>query len=344
MSIVKKALAICTYVKQPVVMWSGTGSAKTSVTYQLAEETDSKLYLINLSTMEPTDVGGFLMPVEVKGRKIIEWLMAEDRLPFITPDRQDQRCIVFFDELDRCYQQTQNAAMTLFRERAINGRHLVPSCSIIGAANGISDTGTTPITKAFATRATHLFVATSSQAALASWDDWAERKNMPPWIRGFARYRQPIIVGPELSFPEIQRPNNRTLVDAWRLCEACDKVTWGSEAVEPCVYGTVGQEVGAEMLAFRRLFTSTPTPEAIHADAAGVAIPKDVGVLWAVGRYLIDCANNDGKEKTDWTRSFARYVLRWPSEPANDWFRSASTRLPSLVSTKEYKTWEKTVK
>jgi hypothetical protein len=109
------------------------------------------------------------------------------------------------------------------------------------------------------------------------------------------------------------------------------------------VFGTVGQVTGREMLAFQSMFASTPTAEAIAADPAGCPLPQDVFVLWAVGKYLTDTAANGSRgEKSDWTRAFARYVLRWPEEAAAEWFRDASTRLPSLVGTTEYRQWELT--
>jgi hypothetical protein len=193
-----------------------------------------------------------------------------------------------------------------------------------------------------ATRGVHLYVETSTPRAIESWDTWAEDKGVAPWFRGFARYRQSLIVGAEPSYPELQRARFRTGVMAWELMEFCASVGWGGDVIEPLVFGSVGQVVGREMIAFNRMFEGCPTAEAIANDPGGVPLPRDIGVMWAVGRYLIDTAGNGGTEKPALTRAFAKYVNRWNEEPAADWMRYASTRLPSLVATAEYAAWERT--
>ncbi len=343
LSTIKQAAAPCIALKIPVFIWGGVGTGKTSAVRQLCEEIGARMYGLNLSTMEPTDVGGHPHPVEFNGRKILDWIQSENHLPFVTPERTDEVCIVFADEIDRAFPQTQNPFMNLMWEREINGRKLVPSCSFICAGNGVTDSHTTPISKAMATRGVHFYVRTSSPEALESWDGWAADNEVPSWVRGFARYRQQLIIGDEVPFPELQLPSYRTLMIANRLIDFCGQVPWGDAVVEPLVFGSVGQVVGREMLAFRQMFANAPAADEIKNNPDSAPLPADIGVMWAIGRYLIDHAAPNGvPEKVEYTRSFARYVLRWPDEPAADWMRAASAKLPSLAGTQEYKRWEKT--
>lgn len=345
MVVLKKAILLLLAAKKPIFLWGGVGLGKTSLFYQIAEELESRLYLINLGTMEPSDVGGHPYPMmrgTLNPRHVLTWIQSEDLLPFVNPDREDENSIVLFDEVDRCGQQTQNASMNLIRDRHINGHRLCPSVSVACTGNGLSDGGTTPITTAMATRGVHLYVQTSSPQALDSWDSWAEAKGLNPALRGFARYRQSLVVGPEPTFTELQRPTPRTLVDAWEMMELCATVPWGREVIEPLVYGAVGQVTGREMIAFQTMFAGAPTAAQIVADPTSTPVPNDVGVLWALGRYLCDAAANGGAgEKTTWTAAFAEYALRWPEETQADWMRTSSTKLPSLVGTKAFKKWEK---
>lgn len=343
----KKAIILCLAACKPVYLWGGVGFGKTSLFHQIADELERKMFLINLGTMEPTDVGGHPYPIrfgtEAFQRMILSWIHAEGLLPFITPEREDIPAILLADEVDRCPTQTQNAWMNLARERKINGHVLCPSVSVACTGNGTSDSGTTPITKAMATRGVHFYVQTSSPQALDSWDKWAEGRKLSQALRGFAKYRQSLVVGAEPTFTELQSANPRTLVDAWELMELCTTVPWGNEVVEPLVFGSVGQVTGREMIAFQRMFDGAPTAAQIMADPTSAPVPADVGVLWAVGRYLMDmAAGGNAGEDTKASTAFAEYILRWPEEAQADWMRTASTKLPTLVTTKAYKKWEKT--
>lgn len=341
LSVIKMALPVCFALRIPVAIWGPPGSGKTQMAQQLARELEAKMYTLNLATMEPTDVGGHPYPIQRGDRTLLSWIHSDDAIPFVTPEREDELSILFADEFDRCPQQTQNPFMNLMWEREINGRKLCPSTMIVCAGNGTTDSGTTPITEAMATRCVHLYVNSSTPQALEGWDGWAQRQGVDPWMRAFARYRQNLIVGKDPTYTEIQRPNQRTAYNAYLITQFCKTVPWGREVLEPLVYGAVGQLSGREMIAFWKMSDAAPTAQEIVANPLTTPVPLDVGVLWALGRYLIDAAGNGGAgEKVKYTEAFATYALRWPEEARADWMRTASTKLPSLVGTKQFREWE----
>jgi hypothetical protein len=340
---IKKAVLACIACKIPVAVWGGVGIGKSSLINQIARDLKRTMYDLRLSDKEPSDLGGIPYPItgEDGATRHVEWLIASGRIPFRTPGRKDEDCILFMDEIDRTETATQNVALQLLLDRCVNGHQLVEGCSIVAAGNGTSDSGTTPLTSAAAGRMVHLYVDTASRAAVESWDKWAERNGVSPWMRGFASYRQSHFMGEAAEFVEMQAPHPRAQNMADRLIQFCDGVEWGESVIEPLVFGAVGQVAGREALAFRKLFLSCPTPEQIEADPRNTAIPSEFGVCWALGAHLINIAANDGNEKKHLTKAFATYANRFPEEQRGFFYQAASVRCQSIVNTPEYKAWEK---
>jgi hypothetical protein len=336
---------VCIAENLPCVIWGGVGSGKSSALQQISRELEMKLYDLRLSDKEPTDLGGIPFPQEdEEGRKFVRWLVASDLIPFVRPGREDEDCILFMDEYDRCEKATENVSIQLSLDRCVNGHRLVPGCRIVCAGNGSSDNGTSVISDAAATRLVHFYVDTASEGALQSWTDWASRpeSNVSPVARGFARFRQELFTGAQPKFTELQRATNRTSTWAFKAAETCDSIPWGEEVVEPIVFGLVGQIAGREILAYRRLFRECPPPEAIAADPAGVALPGEFGIYFALGQQLMAVASHNGtQEEPELTKQYARYVGRWPEEQQAHFFRTGSASLPSIVHTPEYRRWEK---
>lgn len=342
MHICKKAIAVCIEMNIPVVLWGGPGIGKSSMYKQLAVELQRRLRDVRLSDKEPSDLGGIPFPVEEDGHRQVLWL-PNGLLPFKSNTDEDEECLLFLDEIDRCDKPVQNVALQIFLDRCVNGHELVDGCRIVAAGNGSSDTGTTPLTEAAATRLIHLYVDVNGATALDSFQRWAQKNGVAPELQGFSLFRQTAVVGETPKFVEQQKANLRTFTWASQLATACDSLDFGSEVIEPLVFGAVGCVSGREYLGYRRMFHSCPTPVAIAADPTGVALPVDFGLCFALGQQLTAVASVNGtSEDPELTKRFAQYVDRFPEEQKAHWFRTASEHLATLVHTPEYKAWEKT--
>lgn len=339
---IKKALMVALALNLPTVMWGGVGVGKSSLVAQLCKELEYELFDVRLSDKEPTDLGGIPFPIEKDGHRSITWLAASNLIPFITPARPDVKGVLVFDEIDRSEKQTENAALQLILDRRINQHELCPSVRILAAGNGTSDNGTSVLSDAAATRMLHLYVDTSGEKALASWQGWAVRSDVSAVMRGFASFRQELFLGATPKFTELQRATPRTFSWAGRIAEYCDTLSWGDGVLEPLIFGAVGQVAGREFLAYRKLFHECPKPEVIAADPIGTRLPSEFGIFFALGQQLLSVASHNlTKEEPELTRKFATYVGRWADEQQAHWFRTASEHLPTLINTPEYKAWEK---
>lgn len=349
LGIIKQSIAVCLELDIPAVLWGGVGVGKSSLIRQLAEELELPLFDVRLSDKEPSDLAGIPVPNLEAGS--LTYLVS-GLIPFVgvvLPDGtvidDSYQCILFLDEYDRCDKSTENVSLQLTLDRSVNGKRLPKGCRVICAGNGSSDNGTAILSDAAATRLVHFYVDTKSSEALDSWSNWADRTGVDPVLKGFAKWRQAMFTGSASDFLELQKPTPRTFTAAARLAETCDQLPFGADVIEPLVYGAVGQVAGREYLAFRKLFQACPTVEEIVANPVIAKVPEGehaFGLLFALGSHLIQ-ANLKGEAEADKkvTAAYAAYVARWPEEQKAHFFKRTSPKLPSIVTTREYKAWEK---
>jgi MoxR-like ATPase len=151
---IERAGLICMAADIPFAVWGGVGIGKTATIKRIARKTRRRLYIMRVSDKLPQDLGGTPMPVIPEGNvasSYLKYLMASDLIPFVTPDRQDEQSMLFFDEIDRTdNQDTQNTAFQFLdgdgvdgAGRGVNGNMLVAGCRIAVAGNGGTDQYTT---------------------------------------------------------------------------------------------------------------------------------------------------------------------------------------------------------
>jgi hypothetical protein len=93
------------------------GTGKTESVSQIADRLGLKIKIFNCSTLDPyTDLIG--VPVPSKNED------GQDELKMVRPREVDQAEIIFFDEINRAPQATQNAVFEIIQFQTINGEKL----------------------------------------------------------------------------------------------------------------------------------------------------------------------------------------------------------------------------
>ncbi len=349
LGIIKRAVAACIAANQPVILHGSTGVGKSSVVKQLTLDLGGRLFDFRSSDKNASDIGGIPFPVKQGKGTIVEWLVCSGLIPFATeenPGEPDELEILFLDEIDRVQDRTVlNVLIQLILDRCVNGHKLRAGVRIVAAANGSSDSGTVPLTRALIGRTAHLYVDSASTEAIDGWQLWARENAVPAVLTGFARFRPELFTGKQAKFIELQRPEPRTSEAAVRLLKVCRDAAFGEDVTEACVFGAIGQEAGRELLAIDKLLHESPSPEEVEADPLHVRVPDSIGVQFALCELLIRSAAGakaDGStENRAKTKAYSKYVARWHSEQAAYFFKSASASgCPSVVNTTEYARFE----
>lgn len=347
----KRAAAVCFQNKRPFIVWGKYGCGKSQMIAQLADSMSAVLYDCRTSDKEPPDLAG--LPVADQVNRCVQWLINHDTIPWKRFDENGKhikpkykRAILFLDEFDRSMVEVMNVCLQILLDRKVNGHELEDNVLICAAGNGESDSGTTPITGAAATRMTHIYIDPTLDSSIKGFQEYANNKGMAPWLSSYVGFRKEEIQGDAFTFIERAEPTFRTLEWAHDLIESCYKIgtDWAvSPSVMNClVYGTVGQVVGRSMMAYRKMCTECPQPEDIYESPLQTKLPKDAGVYYATGVALVQDIKPKGKsEDMDKTKAACRYVGRWPEEQQATFFRRASDSKLKVAATPEYKAWEK---
>jgi len=111
-----------------VIMIGPGGIGKTQIVYQVGEETNLPVKVINLQHVYPEQLMG--VPKD-DGTGYVRWLRPRD-LP-------EERCILFLDEITNASALKQNAAMQLLMEKRVGDHRLHPDTLIVAAGNRPQD-------------------------------------------------------------------------------------------------------------------------------------------------------------------------------------------------------------
>lgn len=345
-----RAVVLCFTGNVPVALWGRVGIGKSSILQDVARDLGWRLYDFRLSDKEPSDLGGIPYPQD--GR--LRYLM-NDNLPFDS----DEKAVVLLDEFDRCDLAVQNVALQIVLDRSVNAHKLSPNARIAVAGNGVTDMGTTPLTKAAATRMVHLYIESESEGALESYLNWnwAAKNGISGATRSFARYRKEVWtngVDEEEGKPsakgakkkeadgmeELGSPCPRTFDMADRLIQTAKQMKFDTaDIVRPVVEGCVGSAAATELLSWHRLCDEAPTIEEIIKVPKTCKLPADLGVFFALTVTMSDYVKDQKRAKH--AEAFAAYGLRWPEEQASYLFKRLADNVPNVVTTAPFQTWRK---
>ena len=354
----ERAAVICMAANIPFAVWGGVGIGKTATVKRLSRNTNRKLYLTRISDKLPQDLGGTPMPIvplDKDGNQIVaegylKYLMATGQMPFITPSRPDENCLLFIDEIDRTENpDTQNTAMQYLDGEDVNGNRLVPGCRLGVAGNGGTDQYTAPLSEAFRRRVVHFYVETDSVAAQESYQSWALENDIEPLTRMFAQEKWAIFTDSgnterirEVADLAVISPDSFTKVDRLlRIATDPNCPVKTSDIIPHLVQGCIGHAAAVEFLDFRKTFGHVPTITEILHDPEHTYVPdpdKDPnaqGIFYPLTMSLVEHATRDRAT----AEAVATYGLRWPEEPQALLMRKLIDKYPQIATSPTYQIW-----
>lgn len=312
----------------PFILWSSPGKGKSSVMQQLAERLRWRMVDWRGSDKEASDAGGIPFP---DGDKV-KYLMPA-QLPW-EPIVHDERVVLFLDEIDRSDRPVQNVMLQLLLDRQVNGMKLGQNVRVCAAGNGATDTATTEISDALATRCVHLYVESKSDSAIESFDKWAEQDGASPMLRAYARTRTDVWAGNgDDKLIELARPNPRTHRMADKIFQFAKQAKFKThDILRPLICGCVGFEAGMSLIGFNDLYEACPTPEEIFSNPDTAKIPEDAGIIYALSVSLTDKVAGDADGNRAKAEALAQYFLRLPAEQQAYGFNRLERLQPWIVT------------
>lgn len=274
----------------PLYLWGAPGIGKTAIVSAAAELLGIELLTLRVNLLEPVDFLGLPSPSEDGQR--VKWL-APDFLPCA-----ETRGILFLDEFAQAPQATQCAAMRLVD-------NLPDSWQVIAASNRSTDrAGAGQVATHVLSRFTHVDVEVSR----SDWQQWAAGAGINPAVRAFIDFRPGLLFSFDAKTVQADRANCSPR--SWHRVSRLLPTLTDATQLE-VLTGTIGAGAAAEFVGFLRIFAELPAPDAILADPAGTAIPREPSALFAVCAALADRARTLPANKLP---ALVTYLTRLPVE------------------------------
>jgi hypothetical protein len=313
-SLIASALRALVRAQQPVFLWSGPGTGKSSVVSQVAAALKVQLQDVRALLLDPVDLRG------------LPFLGSDRRAKWATPDflPQDGEGILFLDELNAAPAMVQASCYQLVLDRKLGEYTLPDGWSIVAAGNRDSDRAATT---RMPTPLRNRFVHLDFEVDLQEWCEWAIRTGIRPEVIAFLRFRPALLS--EFNKDLLAFPSPRSWEFVSRILDSLG--TPANPAMEhELIAGAVGVGAATELTGFLRMFRDLPDVDTILLSPQRAPVPDEPSAQYAVASALACCTSD-----TNFDRVCA-YLDRLPTEFRVLCVRDATLRDSSLRSTAAY--------
>jgi len=250
-----------------------SGCGKTRAVEQLAEELGAELVILNALTIDPASLN---FPVVDPVKKSVDWIPASVFMA------NGKRKVFFADELTHASTMVQSLLYGVTNEKRIGMHPLPADCIVIAAHNRVQDKGVhNRVPDPLVRRWFELYV----EPDLQSWRMWANGAGIDPMVVAFLSWREKYLYMDMVNSQPAPDPR------AWEFVSDLLKTspTIDNDMLLTLLEGKVGAAAAIEFLAFRTLFASLPSLDAILAAPAKHAVYTDPATNYAIACGLSKC-------------------------------------------------------
>ncbi len=313
------ALHTLVNVKQPVFIWGAPGVGKSRVVNQVASNSGMALRDIRAVLLDPVDLRG--LP-RIAADNSAVWCPPG----FLPSEKDEERGIIFLDELNAAPPLVQAACYQLVLDRRIGEYRLPDGWTVIAAGNREKDRAVTHrMPSALANRMVHLDFETD----LDDWIRWAQEAEICPEIIAFLRFRPKLLhdFNPAAETKAFASPRS------WEFLSNILKAKPQPEIEYQLFQGTVGTSAAAEFAGFLKIWRELPEIELIMAKPEEAPVPADPAVTYALCEAL---ARKAGPETMP---ALVAYAARLEPEFSVLLMRDAVCHNSGIVGTEAFAGW-----
>lgn len=265
----------------PLLITGAPGIGKTDIVESTAAKLSHDLLVSHPVVSDPTDFKG--LPF-ANGKSTEATFLPFGDLSIAI--NATSPLIWFFDDLGQAPQSVQSACMQLFLARRINGHKVSEHVTFIGATNRRTDrAGVSGILEPVKSRFAAIVELTPD---VDSWSNWAFGAGIPATLIAFLRFRPDLLS----DFKPTADMSNSPMPRTWSNLSKLETLNLPQQVELAAMSGAVGDGPAAEYIAFRRMFQSLTSIDAILLDPAGVKLPKEPNELYATATALASKATD----------------------------------------------------
>lgn len=327
---VPHAIKLAIAANTPLMLHGPPGCAKSSIVKQTAKALKMSVYDIRLSQIDPVDLRG--LPWVDKERQITNWAAAG-----FLPQDENEKAILFFDEINQGNNAQQAAAYELILDRRCGMYKLPDGVIPIAAGNRKEDFSiVNKMGGALRTRFSHITVVSD----LESWVEWAIDNYVHESIIGFLRY-MPEMLNEFVTTKDVDR--RKALQDSnaiatertWEYLSNMLKVGIPESIRLQTIEGTVGPAASVSFLAYYDYYQNLPDLDRALEDPNTLRIKENdpPEIKYAVASGLAARATDENAEKV------FRCIVKLPSDFASMAITDALRRTRRITLIPEFTEW-----
>ena len=288
----------------PLMIWGAPGIGKSTIIRTVAQELGIGFIDVRLAQREPVDIRGLPVP----DGDSVRWLVSSD-----WPRDPDSRGIILFDELTAADRSLQVAAYEFILDRRLGGLYSVPDgWYICAAGNRVEDAAVAmTMSSALANRFLHVELREDAE----SWARWGLKHDIHPAVIGFIRYRPDLLFHQEHENLERGWPTPRSWERVSRMLRSFGRTD--DVLLDKIVYGLVGNQAGAEFVAFRAIAAEFDDVYELMTDPGRkITIPDKADRRYAFAAAVVYhlWRGNDAAEEAELLAGFYRIAAEMPGD------------------------------
>lgn len=342
---VRKTLEINFAAGLPVMLKGASGIGKTEMAmdYAEAQGPDYGFFEMNLATASLPDIIGLQMPikenyVDAEGQPM-EITVSKFAYPYFMRDKRTgrpaftySRGMIVLEEYGQATGDVKRACAPIIREKR-NGEYLFPAqTDVLLLSNRPEDrSGVSKDFDFLINRRNELTV----NASLDAWLVWAHAKGITTMSMAFASRNEDKVFANKA--PEKQGPwlTPRSLASGDAFLVEAQKRGLGLDdtLVRNNLNGIIGEGYAHVYIAFAKVRDSLPTFKEILDNPTGTRVPDGPDQMMFLAFDLA------AKAKRENIKQIVAYIKRMPTDMSVAFYRAATQRDRTLVSTTEFGNW-----
>ena len=301
---VRTLLTRCMAVGRPAMIWGPPGIGKSELIAELGVEQGRRVIDMRLLLLEPTDIKGIPyfdpktltmrwaqpndLPQTVTDRDLkraqdavksaargVDKEDAQDKLDVLINAKEFANAILFLDEINAAPPSVQAAAYQLILNRRVGEYRLPPGVSMVCAGNRDSDKGVTyRMPSPLANRLVHMEMAVNFE----DWQKWAIGAKVHPDVVGFLSHHK------QNLFKFDSKSNDKAFATprSWVFVSELITDDLPESMNTSLVAGTVGEGMGTEFAAHRRVAAKMPKGEDVLMGKEKALTVKDLSAMYSL--------------------------------------------------------------
>ena len=266
---VRVLLNRCMEVGRPAMIWGPPGIGKSELIAEIGEETNRPVIDMRLLLLEPTDIKG--IPYYDPESKTMKWAQPAD----LPRDDYFGNAILFLDEINAAPPSVQAAAYQLILNRRVGEYRLPKGVSMVCAGNRDSDKGVTyRMPSPLANRLVHIEMGSNFE----DWQKWAINNRVHPDVVGFLSQHKQKLFNFDPKSPDKAFATPRSWVFVSQLLSDALPESMNTALVA----GTVGDGLGTEFSAHRRIAAKMPKSEDVLLGKEKNMQVKDLSAMYSL--------------------------------------------------------------